>query len=911
MMTSFPAPSHAEHTPNTEPGLTQNCRRLAVNRGTRRALILIVGAMLIFNTQLRGGTWTALAHTPPEPVNTMLLLPDGTVMAAGANTENGWYRLTPDGTGSYVNGSWSTLATMHDTRLYYSSQVLQNGKVMVAGGEYGTGGATSEIYDPQSNTWTRVSVPTGLLYTGSSGDAENSAFRDSDSILIANGTMMVAPVFPYNANQTVIYDPVANTWSGGAYYLRSQNEACWTRLPDDSILTVDKASTDSERYIPALTNWINDATLPVGLYDSFGDEIGASFLLPDGRVFFLGSTGYTAFYTPAGGTNVGTWLAGPLIPNGQGTPDAPAAMMVNGVVLCAVSPTPTATNEFATPTSFYEFDPVTNAFTRVNSPTGGLTYPNTAPYVMRMLDLPDGTVLLSISGSQLYVYQPGSAPLVAGKPTIISLTNNANGSFHLTGTLLNGISEGAAYGDDAQMDSNYPLVRLTNSANGTVYYARTFNWSRTSVMTGTNILTTEFALPAGFPLADYSLVAVANGISSDPVPFLFSTSPPVITLPPLNQTVTMNGSVTFSVAAVGTPLSYFWLRNNVIIPGATNSFYTTNNVQVSDSGTQFSCLVSNVNGTTLSSAAILTVLLGIPPAITVQPASVTVGAGSSATFSMTATSSVPFTYFWQRNGAYISGATNSFYTTNNVQQSDSGALFSCLVSNAFGTTLSSNAVLTVTPPTLVQNGGFEAGSFTNWTQSGSTANTSIINGNSSYVHSGIYGAQFGPAGTLGFISQTLTTTKGQSYLLSFWLDNPTKGTPNQFQASWNGSSVFSQSSFGVLAWTNLQFIVTATATSTLLQFGFRNDPQHFGFDDVSVTAIPPAVFQTVVRTNNTLRFSWSARAGLAYQMQYSTNLAQTGWINLGAAITATNSTVTATDTPGTDPTRFYRLLVLP
>ena len=72
----------------------------------------------------------------------MLLLPDGTVMAANSDESNAWYRLTPIH-GGYVTGTWTTLAAMHDTRLYYSSEVLTNGQVFVAGSEYGTGTARS------------------------------------------------------------------------------------------------------------------------------------------------------------------------------------------------------------------------------------------------------------------------------------------------------------------------------------------------------------------------------------------------------------------------------------------------------------------------------------------------------------------------------------------------------------------------------------------------------------------------------------------------------------------------------------------------------------------------------------------------------------------------------------------------
>ena len=104
------------------------------------------------------GTWTTTQEQAAKSVELVLLLTDGTVMAANYNG-NAWYKLTPDIHGSYVNGKWTTLASMHDTRLYYSSDVLPDGRVFVAGGEYGTGGNKSEVYDPFTNAWTQTAQP--------------------------------------------------------------------------------------------------------------------------------------------------------------------------------------------------------------------------------------------------------------------------------------------------------------------------------------------------------------------------------------------------------------------------------------------------------------------------------------------------------------------------------------------------------------------------------------------------------------------------------------------------------------------------------------------------------------------------------------------------------------------------------
>ena len=89
------------------------------------------------------------------------------------------------------------------------------------------------------------------------------------------------------------------------------------------------------------------------------------------------------------------------------------------------------------------------------------------------------------------------------------------------------------------------------------------------------------------------------------------------------------------------------------------------------------------------------------PMITTQPANQTVTVGQTATFSITANGTEPLMYQWQKNGANISGATSSSYTTPATMTADNGSTFRVTVTNSAGSVTSTAATLTVTAgPTI-------------------------------------------------------------------------------------------------------------------------------------------------------------------------------------------------------------------
>ncbi len=213
---------------------------------------------------------------------------------------------------------------------------------------------------------------------------------------------------------------------------------------------------------------------------------------------------------------------------------------------------------------------------------------------------------------------------------------------------------------------------------------------------------------------------------------------------------------------------------------------------------------------------------------------------------------------------------------------------------------------------IVVNGGFETGDFTGWNLNATTTQVGNIK---SFVHSGKFGAELGQLDSLGYLSQNVATTAGQTYLLSLWLANPVNthgATPNEFLVQWEGNTISDTIDLPFTTWTNLQFVVTATTSGSQLQFGFQDEPYFLGLDDISVKPIAVPAIRAAVRTPAAFNLTFAAMPGETYQVQYKTNFAQPDWLNLGSPFTAETNSVQFSD-PDTagSPQKFYRLMLVP
>jgi len=478
--------------------------------------------------------WVRLKHAPPFDPGTMLLASNGTVLVHSEPASGGtsaWYKLTPDSKGSYVDGTWSRIASMPSSYdpLYFASAILPDGQMIVEGGEYlgGTPAWTDKgaIYDPVTNRWRSVAPPGGWTNIG-----------DAQSDVLANGTFMLSQACqnctgsdPTLSTDDALFNQSGLNWTviPGPGKNDPNDEEGWTLEPSGQLLTVDAWLTPTtELFTPSSLSWASAGNTVQSPVNSPQVEIGPQVEMPGGDTLVVGAgtgaaapdacTTHTRAVTALYDAADGQWLDGPTIPTIGGlqydSADGPGSVLPDGNVLFDVSPC-----AYNAPIAFMLYHAATRTLSAVpNVPNAA----NDSTYYTRLLALPNGQVLFDDGSHQMEAYTAGGTPDPAWAPVITSLSSVSlarGGTASLAGAQLAGLDQGAAYGDDVQDNTNFPLVRITNSRTGVVTYAPTRAWSSVSVAPGAPS-STDFTVPAATPTGPSNLVVVANGIASQPVP---------------------------------------------------------------------------------------------------------------------------------------------------------------------------------------------------------------------------------------------------------------------------------------------------------------------------------------------------------------------------------------------------------
>jgi hypothetical protein len=482
--------------------------------------VLVCSGIARSQEPFTAGTWTKTTNAPPSAVAHAMLLTDGSVLVNSfffSSHTDSWYRLVPSSSGSYTAGTWVAAGSLPSgyNPLYFGSAVLPNGEVVVIGGEYNNGSGVwtnkGALYNPATNAWTTLAAPTGWTTVG-----------DAQSVVLPNGHMMQANCC--NTDEAILtLSGTTATWATtGTGKSDWNDEEGWTLLPSGNVLTVDAyvdsynaTGTNSELYTTSTGKWATAGSTVEQLWDSAAAcggsgsasyEVGPAVLRPNGTVFATGANacgaGHTAIYT----ISTGKWTAGPNFPSDLDIADGPASLLPDGNLLLDTSP-----EIFNTGSEFYEWDG-----TNLNLTSGPPNASIDSSYVGDMVILPTGQVLFTDFSTSVEIYTPAGTYQAAWQPTITSVAATlTHGSVNnvIDGTQLNGLSQGAAYGDDNQSATNFPLVRITDHA-GHVVYCKTHTFSTMGVATGSTVVSAQFDIPSTITTGTGTLVVVANGIPS-------------------------------------------------------------------------------------------------------------------------------------------------------------------------------------------------------------------------------------------------------------------------------------------------------------------------------------------------------------------------------------------------------------
>ena len=312
---------------------------------------------------------------------------------------------------------------------------------------------------------------------------------------------------------------------------------------------------------------------------------------------------------------------------------------------------------------------------------------------------------LNIVGATNSTYSLAAASTADAGSYSVKVTNPV-GSVTSSGALLSVI---APFTISAQPLGGLSSVNVSAGGSTTLSVVAagigpfSYQW-RKNGMSISGAISSAYTVPAGSVEGSASYDVVITG----PVSSLASNSvrittcvPVVITQQPSAVVRAVGQPASFSVAATGTaPLSYQWLKNGLNIAGATGSSYSIPSTVTADAAS-YSVKVTGPVGAATSSSVALT--LNIAPAVSTQPLNAYKALGQSASFSVVASGTGPFTYQWSKDGNAIAGANAATYSIAVVGNTDVGR-YSVSVANAVGAVLSQEAelVIVTAPSILIQ-----------------------------------------------------------------------------------------------------------------------------------------------------------------------------------------------------------------
>jgi hypothetical protein len=481
-------------------------------------------------------------------------IPTGTtVLSTTANTITMSAAATATRTASLVNFN-------HSYRL--ASCIGDEPSVLVPGGNILVGSLTDNttwLYNVATDSWTATG---SKVYTNDSSDEEGWAKLPNGNVVNYDLFKSIDPAQDRsdleNGSYAEIYNPVTGMWSGIS---PSDGTAFGTipqlsspqlgdelgpiiRLQDGRILVIG-ATQHTALYDPSTNTWAAGPDIAGTLTNSqgtvtapFGSDDAPAAIVPNGHVIFaadagpaqVSTTGSITTASPlitdipsTAGLQVGWSVSGTGVPSNttiKSVDSASQVTMTANATSTHIAETIRFGGTFSKPTQLFDFDPTTNSISGLTPAIPDTNLPNMGAYPTRMLMLPTGQMMFSDSSRQPWVYTPDGTANPALRPAINGLTYKGGGNFTLTGKQLNGQSAGAAYGDDDQMDTNYPLVRFTaTDGSGHVYYGKTTNWSSLAVGGGlTATQTVNVTLNPGLTApGTYAMTVVGAGIASFPV----------------------------------------------------------------------------------------------------------------------------------------------------------------------------------------------------------------------------------------------------------------------------------------------------------------------------------------------------------------------------------------------------------